>query len=92
MRDDVFAEVAKGVEHLPAEADIHPPVAQTVECGHALHDVQRVIDRGRHHADAEADRGQASPVCDHTARTRKVSNKSPAATTIAIVLVAWENF
>jgi hypothetical protein len=63
MWNDVFAEKAKGVEHLmgaaparrvgiagPAEADIHPPVAQNVERRHALHDVQRVMDRGQHHA------------------------------------------
>ena len=42
-----------------AEPDIDPPMAQDVERRHALRDMQRVVDRRQHHADAEADRAGA---------------------------------
>src|SRR5204862_475777 len=38
-----------------AESDIDPPAAQNVERRHALRDVQRMVDRREHDADAEAD-------------------------------------
>ena len=38
-----------------ANPDINPAAAQYVERCHALRDMQRVVDRRQHHADAETD-------------------------------------